>query len=1243
MGKQLWCVAFVAILAAVAGPALAQGDDPNLEGYWKFDGDALDSSGNGRHGTLMGDATFLDVGLWGQALTLDGSGDYVNIDGYKGINAIDGVQQPFSVANWFRITATSGDHEMVTWGTSAGRQRLTWRVHEGRLRTEHASGNLRGNTYVNDGEWHHGALVVTEGANLRVPATRLFVDGVEDTVFSGSDNPYELTPGADVRIGMSGPQNGRYWPGDLDEVYIYSRVLTDDEVAALAMRPKSFQGVPATGSIIEAAQATLEWTPGGFAAEHDVYFGTNPTPGADELIGRQAAATYTAMNLVQEETYYWRIDDVAADGTVYTGDTWSFWVAPQRAYDPQPTDGLINVLLSSQLEWTAGWSPLMHGVYFGTDADTVANAAGAFPQMDLGFDPGPLEPDTTYYWRVDEFYFGQWVASPVWSFTTVPVIEPTTEPNLVAWYTLDEGAGRTALDQSGNGGHGVFSGDVQWADGVEGGALAFDGSGGDYVEAPDAANVTGTHSRTVAAWIKTADYGEIASWGQDVGGQKWIFRVQESNGTLGAIRVEVNGGYQVGSIDVRDNEWHHAAAVLVDDGSPDVNEIALYVDGFLETNSAQLDEPINTAAGVVRIGQSPWGSRPFAGLIDDVRIYDKAFTEEEMRQTFANVNMAWNPEPANAVAVAPWDVAALTWQTGDGAVAHYVYLGMNEAAVANADTSDTTGVFRNIHPTTMYVPPEGLELARTYYWRVDELGLDGQTTKGAVWSFSTTDGLMLDSATTTLDYDNTVEPFISEALWEGPLDLMKGGLPDLSLEIKGIPQAFVEADGVITLSGAGNDIWNNSDAFRFAFVELSGDATIVAQVLSNGTGSNNWTKGGVMVRQSLDADAANVMGAITGGDGNGGTFQWRQIAGEGSGSSRTLTGIAPPYWVRLVREGNTFTVSMSADGVEWAQEGETPIDVNMVDPVLIGLAVTSHQDGEVRAFEFSDVTINGEAVAGLEVADVGVDNGGNDPAPMYVAVEDSAGNSALVTHPNPAATTIADWTEWRVSVADLAAAGVDLTDVATLAVGVGDGTADGVGTVQIRNVQLVRGLPLYSEGFEDYEAGTDLQGVAGWKGWGNAAGAAAPVSDAYAASGSNSVEVLDSSDLVQEFAFAGGTLDFSVMQYIPSGTTGTTYFLLLNTYNDDGPNDWSIQMAFNLEAGIVTSDLGGGATANIIYDRWVEIRCVIDLDNNTVDEYYDGALLSAHQWDDTGNATLGCIDLYGNGASSIYYDDITIR
>jgi hypothetical protein len=211
-------------------------EDPgtgNLSGAWSFDEGsgtvAADSSGHGRKGTII-DATW-DNGIQGKALNFNGVSAYVNIDGFKGINAIDGVQQPFTVSNWIK---TVSDGEMVTWGLSAAATRLSWRVEGGVLRTEHAAGNIRSNTPVNDDEWHHVALVVTEGANLRVPATQFYLDGLPDTTNSGSDTPYNLTADYDVRIGMSGPLLSRFFNGLIDEVKLFDRALSPAELLWLS-------------------------------------------------------------------------------------------------------------------------------------------------------------------------------------------------------------------------------------------------------------------------------------------------------------------------------------------------------------------------------------------------------------------------------------------------------------------------------------------------------------------------------------------------------------------------------------------------------------------------------------------------------------------------------------------------------------------------------------------------------------------------------------------------------------------------------------------------------------------------------------------------------------------------------------------------------------------------------------------------------------------------------------------------
>jgi hypothetical protein len=142
------------------------------------------------------------------------------------------------------------------------------------------------------------------------------------------------------------------------------------------------------------------------------------------------------------------------------------------------------------------------------------------------------------------------------------------------------------------------------------------------------AGVTGTASRTCCAWIKTIEANRVfVSWGLNTAGRKWRMRLDATGG----LRMEVNGGYHYGQVFLADDEWHHTAIVLEDDGTPDVSETLLYVDGHPETTRDVLGEPIDTdPTGEFRIGKSTYDTAGFIGLIDDVRVYDRALSDAEI-------------------------------------------------------------------------------------------------------------------------------------------------------------------------------------------------------------------------------------------------------------------------------------------------------------------------------------------------------------------------------------------------------------------------------------------------------------------------------------------------------------------------------------------------------------------------------------------------------------------------------------
>jgi hypothetical protein len=760
MNRQIVYLVFGACLLFLAGSVSA-----DLVGHWPLDGNAEDVSGNGLNGTIVladpnGQPNFIE-GAVGLALDFSGGNDYVNIDGYKGIcidpNDPDRVQPAFSVMNWFTVTAASGDHEMVTWGTSAGRQRLTWRVHEGRLRTEHASGNLRGNTYVNDGEWHHGALTVAEGANLRPEVTKLYVDGALDTTFSGSDNPYELTAGSDVRFGMSGPQNSRYWPGALDDVWIYDHVLSQADIRLQIGLLASYAPTPTNGAIVEDTSATLSWTAGPLATEHDVYFGTNPTPGPGELLGRQAETT-VLVDLDQEQTYYWRVDDVEAAPEpndpnaviVHTGEVWSFTVPVMGAYDPMPADGQAIRDLERTLSWTPGWSPLMHAVYVSTDQAAVTSGAVAPTILirDAALDIGPLEPDTTYYWAVDEFYGDHWSVGPVWSLTTAPAIaiDPNADPNLVVWLTMDEAPGDLVVDMSGNGNHAEVMGGAQVVEGMDGMAMEFDGVD-DYLDLGDNSingifDFGGT-AFTISAWINPSQLlpkvsnhfvGNILfSRGSDAYNDNFELGIVDANLVLYTDTEDgLDETTTLGSGDITVGEWHEIAVVF------DAGEVTAIVDAATYTATLAGTSFDQADGSPFTIGDTLHDESPYSGLIDDVRIYNRALTAAELG--FVNLKQASEPIPADGEVVLP-GIVGLIWTPGEGAVSHDVYMAMGDAAAVEAGGDTFVG---NQEQASMVlgvgIPPDpfvgGLTPGATYYWRIDEVDADGTTTVGKVWSFT---------------------------------------------------------------------------------------------------------------------------------------------------------------------------------------------------------------------------------------------------------------------------------------------------------------------------------------------------------------------------------------------------------------------------------------------------------------------------------------------------------------------------
>jgi regulation of enolase protein 1 (concanavalin A-like superfamily) len=244
--------------------------------------------------------------------------------------------------------------------------------------------------------------------------------------------------------------------------------------------------------------------------------------------------------------------------------------------------------------------------------------------------------------------------------------------------------------------------------------------------------------------------------------------------------------------------------------------------------------------------------------------------------------------------------------------------------------------------------------------------------------------------------------------------------------------SFTEGPPII-MTARSEDIVDEADSFHFAYKQLSGAGSITARVVSITAITDDpndnpapGAKAGVMIRESLEPGSSYAAMVVT--FGSGVNFQYRTDTNAGT-ELVTEAEIAAPQWVRLTRSGNTFTGEYSANGSNWTTQGS--VDIAMLADVYIGLCLASDNIGAVCRAEFSNVTASG--TGDWQSQDIGVES--NIGEQLYVVLQDSAGNSAVVTNPDPAATTIDVYTEWNIPLADFT--GVNLQAITKMSIGVG--------------------------------------------------------------------------------------------------------------------------------------------------------------------------------------------------------------
>jgi len=817
--------------------------------------------------------------------------------------------------------------------------------------------------------------------------------------------------------------------------------LTPINVSPIATNP-----VPPTGSTIYTTHPDFKWEPGVGAASHDVYLGTDyskvsdatrDTPLGVLVVQGIEPNSYDPGVLQADTTYYWRIDEVNGQ-TIQKGKVWNFYIPPITAYNPSPVNGVLfadaNFLDPAVfLSWYQAAEATSYHVYFGDNLQNVEAGTGGTDQgtvTDPNYDlPNMLELNKTYYWRVDSFDGTTTNRGAVWSFKTSGADLGTIEKDI--WENVTSGNDLNVLK--------------------------------DDIRYPYSPTVT----QTLTSFDTGPDGYDLANYGGQISG--WLYVPLTGNYTF-LLNTAGQGELWLST----DEDAENLMPQYLD------NETVWGTYGGFSHYS----NPIPLIGGNRYYIKALWVSVDWdycqvawkgAGIRDQEIIRGCYLAPYKPVQ-------ALGPIPRNGSTNVN-QTPILKWRPGIYAASHNIYLGLDPN---NLSLIGTTAVGEeSLGPLAPALDPN-----KTYYWRIDEVN-DLHPEKlwvGKVWSFTTAPYLVVDDFEYYDDVDNRIydtwgdyyvnntgmtvghldPPFAERTIihygsqamymrydndgtvnegtdyeqsgtlyyseaereWEEAQDWTAQGATSLLLWFRGIPPVYgsFNAGPPITMTARGADIWDEADEFHFAYKQLSGIGSITARVVSI-TDTDPWAKAGVMIRESLEPGSVNVMIAVT--PSNGVTFQNRSSTGAASVST-VQAGITAPQWVRLTRSGNSFTADYSATGTanSWTTLGS--VDIAMLADVYIGLCLTSHNVDATCTAEFSNVNISGTVTGNWQSQDIGIES--NIAEPMYIVLEDNAGNNAIVTHSDPAATTTNTWTQWDIPLAEFT--GVNPQAIKKMAIGV---------------------------------------------------------------------------------------------------------------------------------------------------------------------------------------------------------------
>ncbi len=701
--------------------------------------------------------------------------------------------------------------------------------------------------------------------------------------------------------------------------------------------------------------------------------------------------------------------------------------------------------------------------------------------------------------------------------------------DLVGLWRFDETSGTIAHDASGNGHNGTLVGDPRWGPGKIGGALEFDGT--DDVVELGAFDVVGP-GITLAAWIKPDDFdindGRIITKANEwLADDHWwmLSTIAEAGETRLRFRLKTTDDQTVPTLIASSGplvtgEWQHVAATW------DGTTMRLYLNGEETGSIAKGGDAVATDSSVkVAIGSQPSDafatdvshiSKFFDGFIDDVRLYNGALNQDEIKvlmEGSGGYPFAFGPTPPDG-ALYPDTWVNLSWSPGDFAVSHDVYFGENFDDV----NAGAESMFQGNQTSTFLVAgfpgfpyPDGLVPGTTYYWRIDEVNDTEPNSPrvGPVWSFSIppktayypdpADGAEQVETAVQLSWTGGFGSKLHTVYFGDNFDYVSnatGGLP-----------RGVTTYNPGTLKLAKTYYWRVDE---FDIIDtFKGD--VWSFTTEGAVGSPNPANGAVDVKQtqiitfSPSVFAASHQlyfgtdkGAVKNADTGSPEYKGTRDIGSESYDPGKLEWDTTYYW--RIDEVNNVNTDSPWVGNLWSFTTANFLVVddfesyNYLDPddpksnriwntwidgyddpengSIVGYEYSLpieqtivHSGNQSMPFFYDNIVGYSEATLTLTYPRDWTENAvntltiwfrgnsANAAEPLYVALN----GNAVVTHDNPNAAQIDTWTQWNIDLQAFADQVVNLANVNTIALGLGDKNnplAGGSGTMYFDDIRL---------------------------------------------------------------------------------------------------------------------------------------------------------------------------------------------